>query len=278
MWNHFNGRRRYNSNHLDSSSTWILPPAPLLYYFIFLMYVNAVHKKKYWRFKKVSKLEFTPTPVKKLLASAMCERDGWMFRLRMILDTSPNITAGNWGGTTRFLAIFKVSSFCWTKDLFVKTLVWPIVRRISSQWEFFIQRALCFDCSKALMVACNCSITHTNVHSLPLSQQKHCISIFFSAVDLIVTVSASQPIEWVLSDPGNRENNAIFMSGDISSPPHYPGTVINGSFCPDNHERTCHLSVSANWLFTTFQHRQTDTFLIVLSLSSSLTPQYKSTR
>lgn len=50
---------------------------------------------------------------------------------------------------------------------------------------------------------------------------------------------------------------------------------MNGSFCPHSHERTCHLSVSANWLFTTFQHRQSDTFLNVLSLSFSLTPQYK---
>lgn len=78
---------------------------------------------------------------------------------------------------------------------------------------------------------------------------------FFSlTVVLIVTVWASQPIEWGLSDPGNRENNVIFISGDISSPPHYQAAV-NGSFCPHRHERTCHLSVSPNWLFTTFHYR-----------------------
>lgn len=88
-------------------------------------------------------------------------------------------------------------------------------------------------------------------------QNKNIAFPFFFIVDLIVTVDASQPIEWGLSDPGNRENNVIFISGDISSPPHYHSTVMNGSFCPHNHERACHLSVSPNWLFTTFQHRQT---------------------
>ena len=110
----------------------------------------------------------------------------------------------------------------------------------------------------ALMTACNCSITHTNVHSLSLSKQNHCISIFFLAffffffkAGLIVAVETSQPIEWGLSDPGNRENNVIFISGDISSLPHYHSTV-NASFCPHNHERPHHLSVSPNWLFTHF--------------------------
>lgn len=41
----------------------------------------------------------------------------------------------------------------------------------------------------ALMMACNCSITHTNVHSLPLSKQNHCISFFFFIhAGLIVSV------------------------------------------------------------------------------------------
>lgn len=33
----------------------------------------------------------------------------------------------------------------------------------------------------ALMTACNCSITHTNVHSLPLSKQNHFISFIFNS-------------------------------------------------------------------------------------------------
>ncbi len=110
----------------------------------------------------------------------------------------------------------------------------------------------------------------------PLLNKNIAFPLFFVIVGLIVTVEASLPIEWGPSDTGNRENNVIFISRDISSPPHYHSTVMNGSFCPHNHERTCHLSVSPNWLFTTFQHRQTDTFLIVLSLSFSLAPQCKS--
>lgn len=93
---------------------------------------------------------------------------------------------------------------------------------------------------------------------MPFARQKHCISSFFSIVDLIVNLKASQPIEWSLSDPGNRKNNVIFISGTSALLLITNGTAMNGIFCPHHHERTCHLSVSPNWLFTTFQHRQTD--------------------
>lgn len=134
--------------------------------------------------------------------------------------------------------------------------------------ELLIYKVLCFDGSAALMVACNCSITHTNVHSTPFFKTKHCISFLFIFFPPHCgpdchRLSIAANSEWGLSDPGNRENNVIFISRDISSPPHYHSTVMNGGFCPHNHERTCHLSVSPNWLFTTFQRRQTDTFLIV---------------
>lgn len=169
--------------------------------------------------------------------------------------------------------------YCWIDNGFLPKLdfyLFDIWFKLHCRlFEDICPKMLWVNCSAALMLACNCSITHTNVHSVPLSKQKHCISLFFPIVDLIVTAWASQPIEWGLSDAGNRENNVIFISGD-SSAPHYHRTVMNGSFCPHNHERTCHLSVSPNWLFTTFQHRQTDTFFIVLSLSFSLTPKYKS--
>lgn len=133
------------------------------------------------------------------------------------------------------------------------------------------------------MVACNCSITHTNVHSMPFCKTKtlRFFYLFFLSLPLapslildpIVNLGAAQPIERSLSDPGNSENNVIFINRDISSPPHYHSTVMNGIFCPTVMKGPVICLFSPNWLFTTFQHRQTGIFLIMLSLSFSLTPQ-----
>lgn len=114
----------------------------------------------------------------------------------------------------------------------------------------FIHRVQRSGVSTTLMTACNCSITHTNVHSGPLFPAKkmhfHCGP---GCQRPGVTANRVEPLRC-----GNRKNNVIFIRRDMGCPAHYHSAVVNGIFCLHSHERTRHLPVPPNWLFTVFQH------------------------
>lgn len=109
-------------------------------------------------------------------------RNSWMVRRRMIGNTPPQhhyrkeVMSKE---TAAFVHLY------WTGFSFVPFCFRLFELRYSPGMEkicpmgLIVQRALCFEGSTALMVVCNCSITHTNVHSVPFEKQKHCISSFF---------------------------------------------------------------------------------------------------
>lgn len=77
----------------------------------------------------------------------------------------------------------------------------------------FIHRVRSSGVSTTLMTACNCPITHTNVHSGPLFPAKkmhfHCGP---GCQPPGVTANSVEPL---------RKNNVIFIRGDMGCPPHY---------------------------------------------------------